>query len=141
MPRRKKHVLKGRELEIYRSLVEELSQNPELADYDMNTIEITLLKNLTPQIRNIDKAIANLKRYIAINGKNITIINGEPSVFKRDIIKMMKISRPTLDKWIKDGNITPQHSSFFQKNIFPPKLILEQLEAYKQANKSCKPEK
>lgn len=135
MARRKKHIISAKDLHIYEKLIEELSQNSELADYDMDSIEISILKKLNPQIRNIDKAIYNLKRYLAINEKNITIINGEPSIFKIDIIKMMKISRPTLDKWIKDGNITPQYSNFFRRDIFPPRLILKQLEEYKEENK------
>jgi len=135
MPRRKRHTIKAQDLDIYKALIRELSTKEELADFDMNSIEISILKKVNPQIRNIDKAISNLKRYLAINGKNITIINGEPSVYKIDIIKMMKISRPTLDKWITDGNITPQYSKFFRRDIFPPNLILEQLERYKEENK------
>lgn len=135
MPRRKKQTIPAKELAIYDKIVKELEQRPELPDYDMDTIQITILKKHKPQIQNLDKAISNLKRYWAINEKHISVINGEVAVFKTDIIKMMKISRPTLDKWIQDGNIKPPYSTFFKKYIFPPKLILEQLEAYKEENK------
>ena len=135
MPRRKKQIIPIKDLAISSEIIKELEQHPELADYDMDTLQITILKKHKTQIQNLDKVISNLKHYWAINEKHISIINGEVVIFKTDIIKMMKISRPTLDKWIKDGNITPQYSTFFKKHIFPPKLILEQLEAYKEENK------
>lgn len=136
MPRRKKQIIPVKDLAISSKIVKELEQRPELADYDMDTLQITILKKHKPKIQNLDKAISNLKRYWAINEKHITVRNREVDVFKTDIIKMMKISRPTLDKWVNDGNIKPQYSSFFKQYIFPPKLILEQLERYKEENKS-----
>lgn len=136
MPRRKKQIIPVKDLAISSKIVKELEQRPELADYDMDTLQITILKKHKPKIQNLDKAISNLKRYWAINEKHIRVRNREVAVFKTDIIKMMKISRPTLDKWVNDGNIKPQYSSFFKQYIFPPKLILEQLERYKEENKS-----
>lgn len=112
MPRRKKQIIPIKDLAISSEIIKELEQRPELADYDMDTLQITILKKYKPQIQNLDKAISNLKCYWAINEKYISVINGEVAIFKTDIIKMMKISRPTLDKWIMDGNITPQYSTF-----------------------------
>jgi hypothetical protein len=41
---------------------------------------------------------------------------------------MMKISRPTLNKWIRDGFIAPIKSKIISNlGIFPPDIILEQL--------------
>jgi len=129
MPRRKQYKISARQTAIYDVVVAELQQNPELADYDMETIEISIKKKFTPRIQNIDLAIDNLKRYLAINKEQIQIINGEMIVAKKDIARMLKITRPTLDKWIRDGFITPVQSSVLPDiKIFPPDQILEQLQ-------------
>lgn len=129
MPRRKQYKISARQTAIYDVIVAELQQNPELADYDMGTIEISVKKKITPRIQNIDLAIANLKRYIAINRELIQTVNGEMIVFKKDIARMLKISRPTLDKWIKEEFITPVQSSVLKDIIiFPPDQILKQLQ-------------
>lgn len=132
MPRRKQYKISARQTAIYDVIVAELQQNSELADYDMDTIEISIKKKITPRIQNIDLAIANLKRYLAINKEHIQIINGEMIVAKKDIARMLKISRPTLDKWIRDEFITPVQSSVLpDTKIFPPNQILEQLQNQK----------
>jgi len=116
-------------------MLSELQKNPVLAaEYDMTTIEISVKKKFIPRIQNIDNAIDNLTRYLAINKQSIEIHNGEAFVFKKDIIKMLKISRPTFDKWIKDGFIIPLQSKHFREwKLFPPEEILKQLQ--KQKNK------
>ena len=132
MPRRKQYKISARQTTIYETIVAELQKNPELADYDMETIEISVKKKITPRIRDIDKAIDNLKRYISVNKEFIQIVNGEAIVSKKDIAKMLKISRPTLDKWIRDGFITPVQSNVLPNaEVFPPDLILEQLQNQK----------
>lgn len=132
MPRRKQYKISARQTTIYETIVAELQKNPELADYDMETIEISVKKKITPRIRDIDKAIDNLKRYILVNKEFIQIVNGEAIVSKKDIAKMLKISRPTLDKWIRDGFITPAQSNVLPNvEVFPPDLILEQLQNQK----------
>lgn len=132
MPRRKQYKISARQTAIYDVIVAEFQQNPELADYDMDTIEISIKKKFTPRIQNIDLAIANLKRYLAINNEQIQIINGEMIVAKKDIARMLKITRPTLDKWIREGFITPVQSIVLPDiKIFPPNQILEQLQNQK----------
>jgi len=132
MPRRKQYKISARQTAIYDAIVAELQKNPELADYDMETIEISVKKKITPRIRDIDKAIDNLKRYIAVNKEFIQIVNGEAIVSKKDIAKMLKISRPTFDKWIRDGFIIPVQSNVLPNTeIFPPDLILKQLQNQK----------
>ena len=135
MPRRKLYKISAKDTAIYDVIVSELQKNPVLAtDYDMTTIEISVKKKFIPRIQNIDNAIDNLTRYFAINKQSIEIHNGEAFVFKKDIIKMLKISRPTFDKWIKDGFIIPLQSKHFREwKLFPPEEILKQLQ--KQKNK------
>ena len=132
MPRRKQYKILARQTAIYDVIVAELQRNPELADYDMETIEISVKKKITPRIRNIDKAIDNLTRYIVVNKEFIQIVNGEAIVSKKDIAKMLKISRPTLDKWIREGFVSPTKSKVLPNTeIFPPDLILKQLQNQK----------
>lgn len=97
MPRRKQYKISARHTSIYDTIVSELQKNPELADYDMETIEIPVKKKITPRIQNVDKAINNLTRYMAMNKEYIRTINGEVIVSKKEIAEMLKISRPTLD--------------------------------------------
>ena len=132
MPRRKQYKILARQTAIHDTIVSELQKNPELADYDMETIEISVKKKITPRIRNIDRAIENLKRYIAVNKEFIQIVNDEAIVSKKDIAKMLKISRPTLDKWIREGFVSPTKSEVLPNtDIFPPDLILKQLQNQK----------
>ena len=132
MPRRKQYKISTRQTAIHDTIVSELQKNPELADYDMETIEISVKKKITPRIRNIDKAIDNLTRYIVVNKEFIQIVNGEAIVSKKDIAKMLKISRPTLDKWIREGFVSPTKSKVLPNTeIFPPDLILKQLQNQK----------
>ena len=70
MPRRKQYKISARQTSVYEAIVSELQKSPELADYDMKTIEISVKKKIVPRIRNIDKAIDNLKRYIVVGGKS-----------------------------------------------------------------------
>jgi len=103
MPRRKKQIIKAKELRIFQDLVSELSENPELAeDYDLESIEITIKKKIAPIIKDVDKAIKNLQHYYAANKQFIETVNGKQIIFKSDLAKMMKVSRPTLDRWIKN---------------------------------------
>jgi len=133
MPRRKQYKILAREMEIYDTIVAELQKNPELAGYDMDTIELSVKKKITPRIQNIDKAIRNLERYIVVNKEFIQVVNGEAIVLKKDIVKMLKISRPTLNKWIKDGFVSSVKSKVMDNTeIFPPDLILAQLQSQKK---------
>lgn len=129
MPRRKQYKISARQTAIYDVIVAELQKNPELANYDMETIEISVKKKINPRIQNIDLAIANLKRYLSINKDHIQIINGEMIVSKKEIARMLKISRPTLDKWIREEFVTPVQSNVLTNTkIFPPDQILKQLQ-------------
>ena len=108
MPRRKQIKVQAKDTSIYKQIVLELSKNSELAeDYDMDSIEITIKKKHQPYIQDIDKAILNLQRYYAANKQYIETFNGWQIISKKDLAKMMKVSRPTLDKWIENGFIKP----------------------------------
>jgi len=66
MPRRKQYKISARQTAIYEAIVAELQRNPELADYDMETIEISVKEKITLRIRNIDKAINDRHCFTAL---------------------------------------------------------------------------
>ena len=133
MPRRQQITIPIGELSVFENIIEELSENPLLEDYDLDTVQLTILKKKSPpRIKDVDKAIENLKWYVAANSSRIEMFEGHQITNKKDLAKMMKISRPTLDKWISDGFIQPKRltRSF---EIYQIDSVLEQLE--KQRNK------
>ena len=112
MPRWKQIKIQAKDTSIYSQIVSELSKNPELAEgYDMDSIEITIKKKHQPYIQNVDRAILNLQRYYAANKQYIETLDGWQIISKKDLAKMMRVSRPTLDKWIENGFITPDRKS------------------------------
>ncbi|GHT36664.1 hypothetical protein FACS189435_0090 [Bacteroidia bacterium] len=137
MPRRKQYLypINASDSDFYQQAVNYLRKQSESDGFDLDTIEISVKKKVTPRIKNLDQAITNLSRYIANNkgyanygDKNIRIFGEETVVLKKDIVKMLKITRPTFDKWIKDGFITPLKSKKIANiEVFPPDAILAQL--------------
>ncbi|HEY5592587.1 MAG TPA: hypothetical protein VIK55_16425 [Paludibacter sp.] len=125
MPRRKQLKISAKDLKVYETLVTELQKNPVFSDCDFGTLEIIALsKKTSPRIieENLDKAILNLERQIAINGKD-KILN------KKGLCKAMGISRPTLDKWCEYGFISTKTTTQFWGGYepFEPGIVLKQL--------------
>lgn len=132
MPRRKEFKVKARELKCHNLLVEELLlYNSILADYDMDSIEIKILYKKAPaQIRDVDRAIDNLQHYYAANRDKIVVVDGKQVITKRDLAKMMKISRPTLDSWIKNGFVIPARIKGLPWEIFQIDEVIDRLRNY-----------
>ncbi|KAA6311237.1 hypothetical protein EZS27_037597 [termite gut metagenome] len=132
MPRRKKYTLSAKELPIYEAIVEELSKNPELAaNYDMATIEISILKTIEPFIKNIDTVISHFECYLAKNKKNIPVFSGEEIINRILLANMLGISRQTLSDWIRKGFITSAKSQRVSNiETFGTKAVLKQLKRY-----------
>ena len=132
MPRRKKIAIKAKDTSVYQLIVSELSKNPELADYDMSSIEITIKKKIEPTIKDVDKAISNLQQYYAANKQFIQTFNGKQLISKKDLAKMLRISRPTLDKWLDHGFVKPSHVVGTSFECFQIDEVIEQLRKQKQ---------
>ncbi len=132
MPRRKQIKFKAKDTSVYRLIVSELSQNPELADYDMSSIEITIKKKIEPTIKDVDKAISNLQQYYAANKQFIQTFNGKQLISKKGLAKMLRISRPTLDKWLEHGFVKPSHVAGTSFECFQIDEVIEQLRKQKQ---------
>jgi hypothetical protein len=125
MPRRKQLKISAIDLKVHEALVAELQKNPHFSDCDFSTLEITALsKKAPPRIieENLDKAIRNLERQIALN-RNDKILN------KKGLCKAMGISRPTLDKWCEYGFISNETTTKFWGGYepFEPGIVLQQL--------------
>ena len=128
MPRRKQITIPVKELSVYNFLIGELSENPLLEDYDLESVQLTILKKKPPpRIKDLEKAIENLKWHVASHSDRIEHFMGYKIITKKDLAKMMQVSRPTLDKWIKDGFIQPvQLGRTFE--FYSVDAVLEQLE-------------
>jgi len=128
MPRRQQITIPIEKLSVYDTLIEELSKNPLWEDFDLNSVKLTILKKKSPpRIKDVDAAIKNLKWYVGSNSSRIEVVMGHQIINKKDLAKMMKISRPTLDKWINDGFIQPKILGR-KLEIYPVGAVLEQLE-------------
>ena len=125
MPRRKQLKILAAELKIHDSLIAELQKTSQFMNCDFSTIEIVALsKKAPPRItqEKLDKAIRNLERQIAFNGKN-KLLN------KKGLCKAMGISRPTLDNWCEAGFISSETASNRRGDYepFEPGIVLRQL--------------
>ncbi|MDL2266029.1 helix-turn-helix domain-containing protein [Parabacteroides sp. OttesenSCG-928-G21] len=132
MSRRKKITIKAKDTSVYRLIVSELSKNPELADYDMSSIEIIIKKKIEPTIKDADKAISNLQQYYAANKQFIQTFNGKQLISKKDLAKMLRVSRPTVDKWLEHGFIKPSRIAGTSFDCFQIDEVIEQLRKQKQ---------
>ena len=131
MPRRKQITIPIYKLAVFGILINELSNNPLLVDYDLSSVKLTILKKKSPpRIKDVEKAIENLKWYMSVYKDLIVEVEGYRTVSKKDLAKMMRVSRPTLDKWIRDGFIKPTIVGGIAE-IFPIDAVLEQLEKQK----------
>jgi len=125
MPRRKQLKISAAELKIHDLLIAELQKTPQFINCDFSTLEIVALsKKAPPRIteEKLYKAIRNLERQIAFNGKN-KLLN------KKGLCKAMGISRPTLDKWCEAGFISSETVSKRRGDYepFEPGIVLSQL--------------
>ena len=79
MPRRKQLTFKIKDLRCAQYLIAELSQLPQLANFDMTSIEISIKENRpAPKIikKDIDVLIDRLQRGFSANKHTLTQLNG-----------------------------------------------------------------
>ena len=83
MPRRKQLTFHIQDLRCAGHIIEELSKLPQLANFDMNSIELTIKENRpAPKIikKDIDILIDRLQRGFSANKHTVTQLNGKHSV-------------------------------------------------------------
>ena len=85
MPRRKQLTFHIQDLRCAGHIIEELSQLPQLANFDMSSIELTIKENR---------------------------LNGCYLITNVHLAKWMKTTQASVNKWIKDGLIKPSEKSF-----------------------------
>ncbi len=128
MPRRKTLTLNLHALECGEQIYQLLFDCEQLFDYDLSTLKITIQEDIEVKIKNIDKVIYNLERYMAHYPNYSDVEGGENLVKKKTMAKMLGVSRVTLDKWIRDGLIFRGHHRFpGTLKAFDPIDILDQL--------------
>lgn len=132
MPRRKKIQIAVSDLKIKDSLIAELKDNPLFEGYDLSTVTVWAVAfSPPPKIikKNLDKAIKNLKHSIGRKGELDLIVR------KSELAKAIGISRPTIDRWCKDGLISSGvKSDLFlgETNFFDLGVVLRQLQKAKE---------
>lgn len=132
MPRRKKIQIAVSDLKIKDSLIAELKGNPLFEGYDLSTVTVWAVAfSPPPKIikKNLDKAIKNLKHFIGRKGELDLIVR------KSELAKAIGISRPTIDRWCKDGLISSGvKSDLFlgETNFFDLGVVLRQLQKAKE---------
>lgn len=131
MARRKKTTINLKGLKIYSLLLKELQEHPDYEDKDLSTLTLTVFDSYEPVIKDIDKAISSLKRYVAANKKFIHTFQEEQFINRIQLAKMLGISRQTLTSWIDKGFITPCQSKYLRNTeTFNTDSILKELLNY-----------
>ena len=129
MPRTKELKINVSELGCYSRLVAELNKNPLLTDYDLSTIELKVKHN-TPQPilkKDVSELINNLLRYQAANRERIPTLDGVQLINKQQLARMLRVTRATLDSWIKKGFIQPSRIADIEGDFFQVDKVIGQL--------------
>lgn len=107
MPRRRKIEIKASELECFDMLVEELRSRPEFADFDPASLRVWAYEDYEPTIRNAARVIRHLDYWLAAhrNEMFLTTHSGSRLFCKKDMAEALGVARPTLDRWIANGQL------------------------------------
>lgn len=121
MPRRKQLTFHIQDLRCAGHIIEELSQLPQLANFDMNSIELTIKENRpAPKIvkKDIDILIDRLQRGFSANKHTVTQLNGCYLITNVHLAKWMKTTQASVNKWIKDGLIKPSEKNEYELPLY-----------------------
>lgn len=130
MPRRKRKTYGIKELQCHDMLIRELSQRPELANFDMSSIELTIKENkLAPRIvkKDIDTLVDRLQRSYSANKCYVETFEGRILASNVDLARWMKVTLYTVNKWIKDGLIKAHEDRSVPVVYFDVDEVVEQL--------------
>jgi Predicted transcriptional regulator len=133
MARLKVKIISIDELQCKEAIVSGLKSRIDTEDYDLNKISIHIKgKSHPPFIFDVDKAIKSLERYYSCNKHLIETFNSEQIIRRKQLAKMLGISRPTLNKWIAHGFIQPLPLKCMYGDTFPVQDVLKQLFIYRK---------
>jgi len=129
MPRPKIIRIHATKLKVWQDLSNELRDHPLFKNCDFSSIHIVSKESMPkPVIKDVDKPILRLERFI--------INNGNQEVSKKKLCEIMKISRPTLNKWIDDGFIsTGNKKEPWSLQKFDIKKVVSELKEQKNITK------
>ena len=118
MSRRRKHTIDISHLYCCKALRDEIKQRYNI-DVDITTFKVEAYETYTPTIRiDLKPVIERLERYIYINGDAV--------VTKKKLVNILKISRPTIDRYLRLGII---------QNDRGLSSMLNQLKEYEESKK------
>lgn len=135
MPRRKQLKFSIHELNSSCYIIEELSQLPQLSNYDMASIELTIKENVpTPRIvqKEVGVLIDRLQRGYSANKNNLLVYDGIYIVNNTDLAKWMKVTVATVNRWLKNGIIRTNRHPTLLFEYFNVEDVIEQLRKQKQ---------
>lgn len=135
MPRRKQLIFKIQDLKCAVHIIEELSKLPQLNNFDMKSIELTIKENKpAPQIlkKDIDTLVDRLQRGFFANKHKLTQLNGYYLITNIHLSKWMKVTPATVNKWLKDGLIKYSEKSYDNLKFFDVNEVISQLRKQKQ---------
>ena len=135
MPKRKQLIFKIQDLKCAVHIIEELSKLPQLNNFDMKSIELTIKENKpTPQIlkKDIDTLVDRLQRGFSANKHKLTQLNGYYLITNIHLSKWMKVTPATVNKWLKDGLIKYSEKSYDNLKFFDVNEVISQLRKQKQ---------
>jgi len=98
MPRPKLLHISIEDLPFGASLKRSLAGMKELADYDLDSGELVVRAKSKPYIADVERAISNLHHYAEANKNHIPVFEGEQFISKKLLARMMRVSRPTLNR-------------------------------------------
>ena len=128
MPKPKTITLDAKSISIYDKLVEELKANPQLSNFDIDSISIVIKSKIPPKIRKIDDVIYNAQRYIALRQKSELQFEREELTTKTELSEMLGVSRDTVDEWIKKEFLFTVESKYFKSTrVYSVNVILDHL--------------
>ena len=135
MPRRKQLIFKIQDLKCAVHIIEELSKLPQLNNFDMKSIELTIKENKpAPQIlkKDVDTLVDRLQRGFSANKHKLTQLNGYYLITNIHLSKWMKVTPATVNKWLKDGLIKYSAKSYDNLKFFDVNEVISQLRKQKQ---------
>ena len=135
MPRRKQLIFKIQDSKCAVHIIEELSKLPQLNNFDMKSIELTIKENKpAPQIlkKDVDTLVDRLQRGFSANKHKLTQLNGYYLITNIHLSKWMKVTPATVNKWLKDGLIKYSEKSYDNLKFFDVNEVISQLRKQKQ---------
>ena len=111
---------------VQEALLQDLRKMDKFNDIDLNSVVVTGTQKLIEVSTAIPEATDNLRMYLEATPPDDAYVYG-----KRMLCDVLKISRPTLDRWIKEGIITRPgwtHGYGFSNQFIDLSAISKQLQ-------------